>query len=324
VNGVGKSINGIGVVEGLSTEQAVQELVAVKGRTVVNVLIWLDDPDEFFNGVVKVEFDLVGRRTDGLITGELELFDEVLVGVLGHAPTLIGIQENVVDVEGGSNERLVVCGGNATAKSGAVSAVQRTNGPQALIDGTDIKVDLDFVVLKGDQRQSKTGVAAVPELEGNVEGGFREGITRSANLARSVALARTVNIIERGIGDKGEFSGVSDHTVITASLVNGQSEIVPDVHPVTVLAIDALTTDFDFNLRNELFTREVEPAGVHSRTGVGILHTLVDFRKSNLKVSAVRKITIAADSASNTTTEIGLSIKGLFNGLHSKVGVTFV
>ena len=59
------------------------------------------------------------------------------------------------------------------------------------------------MVLKGDQRQGKTGVAAVPELEGNIEGGFREGITGSANLARSVALARAVNIVERRIGDKG-------------------------------------------------------------------------------------------------------------------------
>jgi hypothetical protein len=115
VDGVGKSINCIGVVEGLGAEQAVQQLVAVEGRAVVNVLIRLDDPDEFFNGVVKVEFYLVGRRTDGLITGELELFNEVLVGVLGHAPALVGVQEDVVDVQGSGNEGLVVCGGNAAA-----------------------------------------------------------------------------------------------------------------------------------------------------------------------------------------------------------------
>jgi hypothetical protein len=180
------------------------------------------------------------------------------------------------------------------------------------------------VVLKGDQGESETGVAAVPELEGNIKGGFREGIARSANLARSVALTRTVNIIERRISDKGEFGGVSDHTVITASLIDGQSEVVPDVHPVTVLAINALTTDFDFNLRNKLFTGEIEPTGIHCGTGGSVLHILVDFRKSNLKVSAVCKITVAANSASYTATEIGLSIKGLFNGFHCKVGVAFV
>jgi len=325
VDGVGKSIDSIGVVEGLGAEQAVQQLVAVEGRAVVNVLIRLDDPDEFFNGVVKVELDLVGRRTDGLITGELELFDEVLVGVLGHAPALVGVQEDVVDVQGGGNEGLVVCCGNTATIGAAVCVAQRTNGPQALVDGADIEVDLDFVVLKGDQGQGKAGVTAIPELKGNVEGGFGKSIAGGANLARSVALARTVNIIERGIGDKGEFGGVSDHAVVTADLVNGQSEVVPDVHPVTVLAIDALTTDFDFNLRNELFTGEIEPAGVHGGTGgVVVLHLLVDFGESNLKVSAVCKITVAADGASDTTTEIGLSVKGLFNRFHSKVGVTFV
>jgi hypothetical protein len=120
VDGVGKSIDGVGVVEGLSAEQTVEELVAVEGRAVVNVLIRLDDPDEFFNGVVKVELDLVGRRTDGLITGELELFNEVLVGVLGHAPALISVQEDVIDVEGGGDEGLVVCGGNTATISAAV------------------------------------------------------------------------------------------------------------------------------------------------------------------------------------------------------------
>jgi hypothetical protein len=324
VDGVGKSIDGISVVEGLSAEQTVQELIAVEGRAVVNVLIRLDDPDEFFDGVVKVELDLVGRRTDGLVSGELELFNEVLVGILGHAPALVGVQEDVVDVKGSGNEGLVVCGGNTATGSGAGSLVQRTDSPQALVDGADIKVDLDFVILKGDQGQSKTGVAAVPELEGNIEGGFREGIAGSANLARSIALARTVDIIEGGIGNKSEFGGVSDHTVVTANLVNGQSEVVPDVHPVTVLAINALTTDFNFNLRNELFTGKIEPAGINTGTGDIVPHTLVDFRKSNLKVSAVCKITIAANSASHATTEIGLSVKGLFNGFHCKVSVTFV
>jgi hypothetical protein len=196
VDGVGKGVDCVGVVEGLGAEQTVQELVAVEGRTVVNVLIWLDDPDEFLNGVVEVEFDLVGRRTNGLVTGELQLFNEVLVGVLGHAPALVGVQEDVVDVKGCGDEGLIVCGSNAATSGGAAGVVQSTNSPQALINGADIEIDLDFVVLKGDQGQSKTGVAAVPELEGNIEGGFREGITGSANLARCVALTRTVNIIE--------------------------------------------------------------------------------------------------------------------------------
>ena len=127
VDGIGKGIHGVGVVEGLGTEEVVEELTALQGRAVVDVAVGLDDPDELLNGVVEVELDLVGGGTDGLVTGELELLNEVLVGVLGHAPALVGIQENVVDVEGSGNEGLIVRGGNTTTGSCAVSLVQRTD-----------------------------------------------------------------------------------------------------------------------------------------------------------------------------------------------------
>jgi hypothetical protein len=106
-------------------------------------------------------------------------------------------------------------------------------------------------------------------------------------------------------------------------LINGKSQVVPDVHPVTVLAINALTTDFDFNLRNQLLTREIEPTSKNTLL-IGTSHTLVNFGKSNLQVSAVSQISVTRDGASHTTTEIGLTIESLFNRLHSKVSVTFV
>jgi hypothetical protein len=119
-NGVGEGIDGVGVVEGLSTEEAVKNGVGFEGRAVVNVLVGLDDPDKLLNGVVKVELDLVGRGTDRLITGELKLLDEVLVGVLGHTPALVGVQEDVVNVEGGGDEGLVVSGSDLHGTSGGV------------------------------------------------------------------------------------------------------------------------------------------------------------------------------------------------------------
>jgi len=322
VDGVGKGINGVGVVEGLGTEKTVEELAALEGRAVVDVAVGLDDPDELLNGVVEVELDLVGRGTDGLITSELELLDEVLVGVLGHAPALIGVQEDVVNVERGSDEGLVV-GSDNLATGGSRLAVQRTDGPQALVNGADIKVDLDLVVLKGDEGEGKTGVAAVPELEGNIEGGLGEGIAGSAHLARGGGLARTVNIVKRGVGDVSQLGGVSNHGKVAGALVNSQGKLVPDVHPITVLAVNALATDLDLNLRDDLLTGEVKPTGVHAVLG-GALHLLVDLGESNLKVSAVGQITVAGNGAGHTATEIGLAVEGLLNGLHGKVGVALV
>jgi len=325
VDGVGKSIHGIGVVEGLGTEEVVEELTALQGGAVVNVAVGLDNPDELLDGVVEVELDLVGGGTDGLITGELELLDEVLVGVLGHAPALIGVQEDVVNVEGGSDEGLVV-GGNDLATGGGAdvgAALEGANGPQALVNGADVKVDLDLVVLKSDEGEGETGVTAVPELEGHVEGGLGEGVAGGAHLAGGGGLARTVNIVERGVGDVGELGGVADHGVVAAALVNGQGELVPDVHPITVLAINALATDLNLNLGNKLLTGEVKPTGINAVLSGG-LHLLVDLGESDLQVGAVSQITVAGNGASDTATEVSLAVKSLLNGLHGKVGVALI
>ena len=322
VDGVGKGIHGVSVVEGLGAEEVVQKLIALKRRAIVNVAVGLDDPDELLDGVVEVELDLVGGGTDGLVTGELELLDEVLVGVLGHASALVGVQEDVVNVEGGGDEGLVVSSDDL-ATSGRAGASQRANGPQALINGTNIKVDLDLVVLEGDEGEGKTGVTAVPELEGHVEGGLGEGIAGSANLARGGGLAGAINIIKRGVGNVSELGGVSDHGKVSGTLVHAEGELVPDVHPITVLAINALATDLNLNLRNDLLTREVKPTGINAVL-IAANHLLVDLGESDLQVSAVRQITVAGNGASDTTTEIGLAVKGLLNGLHGKVGVAFV
>jgi hypothetical protein len=95
------------------------------------------------------------------------------------------------------------------------------------------------------------------------------------------------------------------------------------VHPVTILAINALTTDLNLNLRNQLLTGEIEPTGINTVL-VGSLHRLVDLGESNLKVSAVSQITITRDGAGHTATKIGLTVKSLLDRLHSKVSVTFV
>jgi len=325
VDGIGKGIHGIGVVEGLGAEEVVEELTALQGGAVVNVAVGLDDPDELLHGVVEVELDLVGGGTDGLVTGELELLNEVLVGVLGHAPALISVQEDVVNIEGGGNEGLVVSGDDLATGgcADASAALEGANGPQALVNRADVKVDLDLVVLKSDEGEGETGVTAVPELEGHVESGLGEGVAGSANLAGGGSLARAINIVKRGISDVGELGGVADHGVVATALVNGQGELIPDVHPITVLAVNALATDLNLNLRDELLTGEVQPTGINAVLSGG-LHLLVDLGESDLQVSAVSQITVAGNGASDTATEVSLAVKSLLNGLHGKVGVAFV
>ena len=281
VDRVGEGINRVGVVEGLGAEEVEQLGAAVERRAVVNVGVGLDDEDELLAGVVKVELDLVGRGTDRLVTSELELLDEVLVGVLRHASALVGVEEDVINVEGGRNEGLVVGLGHLLRGAGNARAILAATGglvvgvgrvgrggrggrtveggdrPEALIDGANVEVDLDLVVLEGDQGKGEAGVAAVPELEGDVEGGLGERVTGGANLGGRIGRAGAIDRRERGVGDEGKLGGVTDHLVVATLLLRGEGKLIPDVHPVTILAIDALASDLNLDLRDKLLAGEV-------------------------------------------------------------------
>ena len=318
MDGVGEGIYGIGVVEGLGAEDVEEGALAVKGGAVVYVGVRLHDPDKLLDGVVEVELDLVGRRADRLITCELKLLNEVLVGVLGHAAALVGVKEHVVHEERSGNERLVVGVGALDCAGGGGG--EGVDGPEALVNGAKINVDADLVVLEGNEGESKPGVLAEPELERNVEGGLGESVTRSANLAGSVGLARTVHRRERGISKVGELGGVADHGPVSLLLGSVDGELVPDVHPVAVMAINALAANLYLNLGDELLTGEVKPPSIDTLVGrAGKL--LANLGKGYLKNGGVGKISVTGDGAGDTPSEISLAIEGLLNGLHGKVGV---
>ena len=316
MDGVGEGIYGIGVVEGLGAEDVEEGALAVKGGAVVYVGVRLHDPDELLDGVVEVELDLVGRRTDRLVTSELKLLNEVLVGVLGHAPALVRVKEHVV-----GNERLVVGVGALDCAGGGGG--EGVDGPEALVNGAKINVDADLVVLESNEGESKPGVLAEPELERNVEGGLGESVTRGANLAGCVGLARTVHRRERGIGKVGELGGVADHGPVSLLLGSVDGELVPDVHPVAVVAINALAANLYLNLGDELLTGEVKPPSIDTLVGrAGKL--LANLGKGYLKNGGVGKISVTGDGAGDTASEISLAIEGLLNGLHGEVGVPAV
>jgi len=266
--------------------------------------------------MVKIELDLVGGGTNRFITSELHLLEEVLVGVLSHLAALVGIKEDIVDVEGSRNKGLLVSKGGRDG--GAVAFGEGGHRPEALTDGADIEVDLDLVVLQGNKREGKTRVLHEPELEGDVEGGLREGIAGSAHLvdgSRGSAGSRDTG--ESRVSDVGKLGSVTNHLEVSALLLGRHGELVPDVHPVTVLAVNALTTDLNLNLGNELLTDVVQPTSIGG-------HGLVDLGESHLEVSAESKVTIAGNGAGHATTEIGLTREGLLDRFHREVGMASV
>ena len=322
VDSVGKGVNRVGVVEGLGTQHLEQSRGGDDGVAVIDVSIGLHNPDELLHGVAEVQADLVAGRTHRLVTGVLELGDEVLMGVVGELPALISVQETVVHVQRCGDQRLVV--GSRGGDGGSPCAVQRGDGPQALAEGSEIKVDLHLMVLQSNQGKRQTGVGAKPELQGNVQGRLRKRVAGSAHLGRArvrVVTADRVQIGETGVSDECKGSGVTNHLEIVALLLLGHCQLVPDVHEVTILAINLLATNLTLHLRDQLLTGEIQPAGIH-RAGTTGTHLLGNRRQCDLKVRAVRQVAVTANGALNTATEISLAIESLLNRLKGKVCVT--
>jgi len=126
----------IGVVEPLFT------VVGTSGG-IGNMGVGLYYPHKFLHWVVEVEFHLIGCRGCALITGELELFNEVFVGHLGEPAAFIGIKVDVVDEQRGGAKR---AGYNSGLAGGNIGVIPST-GEVAVSEFTEFKVDLDFVVL---------------------------------------------------------------------------------------------------------------------------------------------------------------------------------
>ena len=256
-DGVRESVNGVGVIERLGAKGLVEHALLLERGAVVNIRVRLDDPDKLLARVVEVELNLVRRRTDRLIASELELLDEVLVRVLGHAAALVGVKEDVVNVERGSNKRLVVCLANLGGAGTSSRGLEAADSPEALVNRAEVEVNLDLVVLEGDERKRKARVAAVPELERHVESGLREGVARGADLLGGIRVARAVNVGEARVGEVGKLGGIANHLVVTTLLLLGEGELVPDVHPVAVLAVNALATNLNLNGLDKLLSREI-------------------------------------------------------------------
>ena len=154
-------------------------------------------------------------------------------------------------------------------------------------------------------------------MQRHVQGRLGQSVTGRAHGIRCVGVTRLVDISERRICDVGQLGGLSNHLVVTTLGTAGQSQLIPDVHPVTVLSVDALTTDLDLDHVDHLFTGVIQPTGI-SRQG------LANLGQSHLQVRSVSKITVTADCALHTSAEVSLSVEGLFNGLHGEVRVTTI
>jgi hypothetical protein len=236
----GHTLDG-GVRETAELDGAIPEVRVVEGLLTIPILynigvaryerIALDNPDKLLDGVVEVELDLVGRGSDGLAAGELENLNEVLVGHLGELAALISVKEDVVNIERGSRE---------TSSGNAVNNLLLV-GPAEVAEIVELEVDAHLVVLEGDQRESKTRVAAEPELEGDIESVLGGALGDDVGLVGALGGINTAILVtissSIGIDQVGELGHVTNHLGINGLLTGLLGELIPDMEPITVMFI---------------------------------------------------------------------------------------
>jgi len=245
--------------------------------------------------VVKIQLNLDVSVDGRFVTSELKLINKVFVRSLSESASFVSVEVDVVNeessiLEGRDTESIITCSCTSTASSGDRS------GNIAFTLGSEFKVELDFVVLKSNKRKSKTRVSAEPELKGDIEG----------------------SCVGSGKTSSGKSNSVTNHVIVTRSEASWNSKFIPDSEPVTVVLIDSLTTNFNFDLLDKHVANIVDPSEEVGRD------SRLNRRKSYLKVDSVDKVTVSRNSAGNSLTEISSTVKGLFDRFHGEVSVSSV
>ena len=208
----------------------------------------------------------------------------------------------------------------------------------------ELDVDLDLVVLEGNEGEREAGVAVEPELEGNVEGLLRDaakdGVCGRHNVGRKdaiIAKAGDVGVVageRRGIrgidlrnagravraGVKLNTAIAVDHVEVRELLTRGERELIPDVEPLTIVLVDLLAADLDVDVVDKVLAEVGDPRERATARHDGG----VDGGEGDLDVDARDKIAVAGDRALDTLAEVADTVEGLLDGLHREVGMPTV
>jgi len=234
------------------------------------------------------------------------------VRLLGEAAALLRVKVDIVHVERGSGERL------GRGSDGLANSLLRI---LAVLPRLKVHVDADLVVLESDERDRNTRIAAEPELQRDVQ---RLGRRTLAGNARDRGLRGRAGGIQSQTSralHQHKVVRVADERVKSLDRTGLRRELRPDLHPVTILAINALAADFNLHLLDEAVTDVVEPAEASHVRNATIQRNL---GKHNLDVRLVHQISITVDDSRNALVEVRLTVERHLNGLHSEVRVALV
>jgi len=239
------------------------------------------------------------------------------VGDLGELASLISVEVDVVDIERCRDE---VAGGNSVSDDVGVGVLGGCIEAE-VSEVVEDQVDTDLVVLEGDQWESKTRVAAEPELERNIESIFWGAV---ADLVGGVWLASSA-VIVAGLAaldnEVGELRDVANHLGIAGLLACLLGELIPDVEPLSIVLVNALTADLELDLLDEVVASPVEPAELSTRA---VCREELNLWQSGLEVHAVDQVTISLNGAGDSLAKARRTVEWVLNGLHGEVSVATV
>jgi len=278
--------------------------------------VTLDNPNQLLDWVVEVQLQLVGRGGDRLTTSELQDVNQVLVGNLSELAALISIQVDVINVQRGSSQTALT---NTVADSMWIRGVGVV--PAQVVQGVELQVDTDLVVLQSNQWQRQTWVAAEPELQWNVQS-VHWG-TAGNNLRGQWLTTVAVVVTSRTtlVQQVSQLWDVTNHLGVTGLLAWLLSQLVPDVQPVTVVLVNTLTTNLNLNVVDDVVANPVQPTELSTRT---IRRLQLNLWQSSLQVHAVDQITITLNGTSDLLAEVRSTVEWVLNGLHGEVGVSSI
>ena len=194
--------------------------------------------------------------------------------------------------------------------------------PAEVVEGIELQVEADLVVLERDEGQGETRVAAEPELEGDIQG--IHGRARADHLGRVGLTTIAVVVAARtaGVDQVGELGHVANHLGVAGLLARLLRELVPDVEPVTIVLVNALAANLKLNVGDKVLANPVEPTELPAAAVRGRVDD--DLGKGRLEVDAVDEIAVTLDRAGNLLAEVGSTVEGVLNGLHGEVRVATV
>ena len=220
--------------------------------------------------------------------------------LLGEAAALICVEVDVIHID-----RRILETGQSTSRSRDTAREGSTAGRHVLDQVRRLaedEVQAHLVVLEGDERQSKTRIAAEPELERDVQN--RRATVATSRRGRLALHTRT------------------DHLVQADRLVIRRGQRLPQVHPLTIVTVHDLATDLNLHLLDEEVTETATTTGSpehilrrtrSSRARVGQRH---------FEVRAEHQVSISVDDHNRALAVARRTREVDTHGLHGKIGMS--